>query len=171
VSSLVKGSLLIAAGTIYKIILTVLIDKFLATHLGVKDFGQFKYGITIVLLLSTFCTLGFNSSIIRFLAIQHSFDKRKILISVSLALTAFMTFLVVLLGLIAPSLFGIDSPFLYATIFFSLNTLYASIYSGLEKPKLKVFINDIFGFIFWFYGHIFIFLTDRFKSHKPTWPM
>lgn len=145
-SSLVKGSLLIAAGTIYKIILTILIDKFLATHLGVEDFGEFKYGITIVLLLSTFCTLGLNSSIIRFLAIQHSFDKRKILISVSLALTAFITFLIVLLGLITPSLFGIDSSFLYATIFFSLNTLYASIYSGLERPKLKVFINDIFGF-------------------------
>ena len=145
-SSLVKGSLLIAAGTIFKIILTIFIDKFLATHLGVEDFGQFKYGITIVLLLSTFCTLGFNSSIIRFLAIQHSFDKRKILISVSLALTALITFLIVFLGLIAPSLFGIDSPFLYATIFFSLNTLYASIYSGLERPKLKVFINDIFGF-------------------------
>ncbi|WP_171017248.1 oligosaccharide flippase family protein [Maribacter sp. ACAM166] len=145
-SSLAKGSLLIAAGTLYKILLTILIDKYLATHLGVEDFGKFKYGITIVLLLSTLCTLGFNSSIIRSLAIQHSFDKRKILISLSLVLTAIMTFLVVSLGLMAPSLFGVDSPFLYATVFFSLNTLYASIYSGMERPKLKVFINDIFGF-------------------------
>ena len=145
-SSLAKGSLLIATGTLYKILLTILIDKYLATKLGVEDFGQFKYGITIVLLLSTFCTLGFNSSIIRSLAIQHSFDKRKILISLSLIITAIMTVLVALLGLTVPSLFGINSFFLYATVFFSLNTLYASIYSGMERPKLKVYVNDIFGF-------------------------
>ncbi|WP_424004027.1 oligosaccharide flippase family protein [Maribacter sp. IgM3_T14_3] len=159
-SSLAKGSLLIAAGTLYKILLTILIDKYLAIHLGVEDFGKFKYGITIVLLLSTFCTLGFNSSIIRFLAIQTSFDKKKLLISISLALTALMTILVVSLGLINPSLFGVESPFLYATIFFSLNTLYTSIYSGVEKPKLKVLINDIFGFsaylvFLWAYFHFF----------------
>ncbi|WP_420603501.1 oligosaccharide flippase family protein [Flagellimonas sp.] len=145
-SSLAKGSLLIAGGTVYKILLTILIDKYLATQLGVEDFGQFKYGITIVLLLSTFCTLGFNSSIVRSIAIQSSFDKKKILITISLALTAFVSLLVLLLGVSKHTLFGIDSPFLYATVFFSLNTLYSGVYSGLEKPNLKVWINDVFGF-------------------------
>ena len=59
-NSLVKGSLLIAFGTIYKIILSLLIDKFLALELGVENFGQYKYGVTLVLLLSTICTLGFG---------------------------------------------------------------------------------------------------------------
>jgi len=146
VSSLVKGSILIAAGTIYKILLTILIDKFLATQLGVEDFGQYKYGITIVLLLSTFCTLGLGSSIIRTIAIQSSFDKKRIIITISLLLVIITSLPLVFLALTQNSIFGIDSTFLYATLFFSANTLFNSIYSGLEKPKLKVWINDIFGF-------------------------
>ncbi len=145
-SSLVRGSLLIAAGTIYKILLTILIDKYLAINLGVEDFGQYKYGITIVLLLSTFCSLGMRSSIIRTIAIQNSFDKKKILITISLLLVIAMSLPIVALALTKSSLFGIDSTFLYATLFFGVNALFSSIYSGLEKPKLKVWINDIFGF-------------------------
>jgi len=116
-----------------------------------------------VLLLSTFCTLGFNSSIIRSLAIQHSFDKRKILVSLSILLTILVSILVVILGLSNPSLFGIESPFLYATIFFSLNTLYSSIYSGLEKPNLKVGINDIFGFTIYL-----VFLWSYFEYYSNS---
>jgi len=146
VSSLAKGSLLIAAGTLYKIFLTILIDKYLATELGVEGYGSYKYGVTLVLLISTFCTLGFNSSIIRFIAIQTTLDKRKTIITVSLLFTFIVAVLIVLLGLTGLPFFNMGSPFLYATVFFALNTLYSSIYSGLEKPKSKVWINDIFGF-------------------------
>ena len=145
-SSLAKGSLLIAIGTIYKIILTILIDKYLAIQLGVEDYGKYKYGITIVLLIGTLSTLGFNSSIIRFIAIQNSYDKKKTIITVSLILTFLVAILIVILALTGLPFFSISSPFLYATIFFALNTLYSSIYSGLEKPNLKVWINDVFGF-------------------------
>lgn len=145
-SSLAKGSLLIALGTLYKILLTIIIDKYLAIQLSVEDFGQFKLGITIVLLLSTFGTLGFNTSIVRTLAIHHSMYKRKILVTLSIAVTGIFCLLIILLGFLNRSVFGIEAPFLLATLFFGINTLYSSIYSGLEKPSLKTGINDLFGF-------------------------
>lgn len=145
-SSLAKGSLLIAIGTLYKILLTILIDKYLATQLSVEDFGQFKLGITIVLLLSTFGTVGFNTSVVRTLAIHNSMYKRKIVITLSIMVTVIFCLLIVLLGLSNRSIFGLELPFLLATVFFGLNTLYSSIYSGLEKPSLKTGINDLFGF-------------------------
>lgn len=145
-SSLARGSLLIAFGAIYKIILSLLIDKFLAVELGVEHFGRYKYGITIVLLLSTFCTLGLGTSIIRSIAIQSSFKKKKKLISASLLLVLVSSIVVMIITLSRKSLFQIDPTFLYAALFFSFNTLFSSIYSGLEKPKFKVWINDIFGF-------------------------
>lgn len=162
-SSLVKGSILIAAGTIYKILLTILIDKFLAIQLGVEDFGQYKYGITIVLLLSTFCSLGLGSSIIRGIVIQNSFDKKRILISISVLLVIFASLPIIFLALTQNSFFDIDSTFLYATLFFSVNTLFNSIYSGLEKPNLKVWINDVFGFTLYL-----VFLWAFFKFDGST---
>ncbi len=162
-SSLVRGSLLIAVGTLYKILLTIAIDKYLAIQLGVEDFGQYKYGITIVLLLSTFCSLGLGSSIIRSIAIQNSFNKKKILITVSLLLVIAMSLPIIVLALTKSSLFGIDSTFLYATLFFSVNTLFSSIYSGLEKPSLKVWINDIFGFTVYL---IFLWVFFNFQGNS-----
>lgn len=161
-SSLLKGSILIAIGTIYKIVLSLLIDKFLAIKLGAENFGQYKYGITIVLLLSTFCTLGLGTSIIRSIAIQDSFLKKKKLISTSLVIVLVTAILVLVFTLSQKNLFGVDLLFLCATIFFSFNTLFNSIYSGLEKPNLKVFINDIFGFSFYlsFLWLYFIFDGD-----------
>lgn len=156
-SSLVKGSLLIAVGTIYKILVTILIDKLLATELGPDVFGKYKYGVTIVLLLSTFCTLGLNTSIVRGIAIQSTSEHKKFLITASLLLTMTTAILVAVAGLVT-NIFNIAPPFLFATLFFAINTLYSSIYSGLEKPGLKAWINDIFGFTFylvflWLYFH------------------
>lgn len=147
-SSLVKGSLLIAVGTIYKILVTILIDKLLATELGPDDFGKYKYGVTIVLLLSTFCTLGFNTSIVRGIAIQNTSEHKRFLITASLLLTMITAILVAVVGLVT-KMFNIAPSFLFATLFFAINTLYSSIYSGLEKPALKAWINDIFGFTFY----------------------
>lgn len=164
-SSLLKGSLLVGVGTIYKILLSLLIDKFLAINLGTENFGQYKYGITIVLLLSTFCTLGLGTSIIRSIAIQDSFLKKKKLISTSLLMVFIVAILVLVFSLSQKSLFGVDSKFLCATVFFSLNTLFNSIYSGLEKPNLKVFINDIFGFTLYLGFLWFYFKFDQDISH------
>tara|TARA_B110000971_G_C20040036_1_gene517474 strand:- start:6594 stop:8021 length:1428 start_codon:yes stop_codon:yes gene_type:complete len=161
VSSLLKGSILIGAGTIYKIVLSLLIDKFLATQLGVESFGRYKYGVTIVLMLSTLCTLGLGSSIIRSIAIQDSFLKKKKLISTSLVLVLLIAVFIIIFTLTQEGLFGVDSIFLFATIFFSFNTLFNSIYSGLEKPNLKVLINDLFGFTTYL---IFLWLYFRFNG-------
>lgn len=161
-SSLVRGSILIAAGTLYKILLTIIIDKYLAVKLGVEDFGEFKYGITIVLLLSTLSSLGLGSSIVRFIAIQEKSQKKKILISTSLLLVGGASILIVAFSLSQVSFIGIPSIFLYATIFFSFNTLFSAIYSGLEKPGLKVWINDIFGFTIYL---IFLWSFFHFSAH------
>tara|TARA_R110001583_G_scaffold59697_1_gene177495 strand:+ start:76025 stop:77449 length:1425 start_codon:yes stop_codon:yes gene_type:complete len=162
-SSLVRGSLLIAAGTIYKILLSILIDKYLAVKLGVEDFGAYKYGITIVLLLSTLSSLGLGSSIVRFIAIQNNSERKKMLITTSLFLVGVTSVLILLLALSQVSFISIPTIFLYATIFFSFNTLFSSIYSGLEKPGLKVWINDIFGFTAYV---IFLWTFFNFSSHN-----
>lgn len=145
-SSLVKGSLLIAIGTVFKILLTILIDKFLAIELGVEDFGRFKYGVTLVLVLSTFCTLGFTSSVVRSLAIQADVKSKKLIISFASLAVALIAVLIVAVSLFLNDPMEVDAYFWIATVFYSLNTLFTGIYSGLEKPDLKVFINDIFGF-------------------------
>jgi O-antigen/teichoic acid export membrane protein len=165
VNGLVKGSILIAAGTIYKILLTILIDKLLATQLGVNDFGQYKYGITIVLLLSTLCTMGLGSSIIRTIAIQKSLVEKKIIISISLFLVAIISLLVVFLAVTQSWIFGIDPIFFYATLFYSANTIFNSIYSGLEKPKLKVWINDVLGFTLYLAFLLFFFNFEAGTEH------
>lgn len=162
-SKLAKGIILVAIGVIYKIILTLIIDKFLAVQLGVENFGQYKYGITIVLLLSTFCTLGMGTSIIRTIAIQNSFEKKKKIISVSLFFVFIASALVLIISLSQKTFFLIDFNFLLATLFFSLNSLFGSIYSGLEKPTLKVWINDIFGFTIYLF-----FLWAFFKFNGET---
>ncbi|PCJ97714.1 MAG: hypothetical protein COA50_04545 [Flavobacteriaceae bacterium] len=146
VNKTVKGSLLIAIGTIFKIILSLLIDKYLALQLGVDSFGQYKYGITTVLLLSTFGTLGFNSSVIREIAIQKSLVNKKKVLSIVLFLISIATAIGIVIIFSFNSFFNIDIPFLLATFFFGINTVYNSIYSGLEKPKNKVLISDFLGF-------------------------
>lgn len=149
-SSLLRGSILIAIGTVYKIVLSLLIDKFLALELGVEEYGQYKYGITICLLLSSLCTLGFGSSIVRMLAINKETATKKKTISITLVLVFIVSILIVSVFLVSYSIFSIPLPFVLASLFFSLNTIFNGIYSGLEKPGLKVYINDVLGFTFYF---------------------
>lgn len=162
-SSLVRGSILNAAGTFYKILLTIIIEKYLATQLSIESFGQYKYGITIVLFFSTICSLGFSTSIVRSIAVQISLVKKKLLISISLVLILVTSILVLGLSLNQGLYIEVKPFFLYATLFFSLNTLFNSIYSGLEKPNLKVWINDIFGFTIYF-----IFLWAFFNFYNKS---
>jgi len=146
VSSLVKGSLLIVIGTIYRIIASLLIDKYLAINLGVESYGKYKYGITIVLILSTICSLGFVSSIVRTVAIQKGDYLKKKIITISLFLVLIFSIIVIFVITSGLLKINIDKYFQLASLFYALNTLYVGIYSGMEKPKYKVFINDFLGF-------------------------
>ena len=161
-STLLKGSILIAIGTLYKIVLSLLIDKFLALELGVREYGQYKYGITICILLSSVCTLGFGSSIVRILAINKDrFNKNKI-ITITLILVSLTSIIVIGIFIIPNAIFQIPLPFILASLFFSLNAIFNGIYSGLEKPRLKVYINDIFGFSFYL---LFLWLYFRLNNY------
>ncbi|MBO0591362.1 oligosaccharide flippase family protein [Cellulophaga sp. E16_2] len=165
----VGGSLLIASGTIYKIILSLFIDKYLALKLGVDSFGQYKYGITIVLLLSTFSTLGFNTSIIREIAIQKKLLAKKKILSIVLFLIAVTSFIIIGFILVSNSLFEIQIPFILATFFFGINTVYNSIYSGLEQPKSKAIINDFLGFtLYLMFLFLFFQLENKFKLKEVS---
>lgn len=148
-SSLVKGSLLIVLGTIYRIIASLLIDKHLAINLGVENYGEYKYGITIVLILSTICGLGFVSSVVRTIAIQKGDYFKKKIITISLFLVLIFSLIVIFVAASGLLKVNIDKYFLLASLFYALNTLYVGIYSGMEWPKFKVFINDFLGFTFY----------------------
>ncbi len=148
-NNIIKGSFLITLGTLYKIIFSLIIDKYLALELGVEKFGEYKFGITIVVILSTFSTLGLSSSIVRFIAIQQLQFQRKVLISFSLGIVLLMSLLVTVIALAFNPIFNLDTPFLLATILFSLNLIYNAVFSALQKPGLKAWINDIFGYTFY----------------------
>ncbi len=165
-SKLVKGNLIIAFGTFIKILLTVLVDKFLALNLDLNAFASYKYGVTIVLILSTFCALGFNSSIIRTLAVEPDRKQRGALITFSFC----VVFLVALLVLAALLLFGsgldVDPVFYFATVFYTMNLLFLGVFSGLQKAGLKTYINDIFGF-----AAYLAFLLFYFGDLSPDFPV
>ena len=68
--NLLNNAILLFIGILFKGGSLLLIDRIIATNIGPSHFGLFKYYITVLIILSSISSLGFNSSIIRFLSIN-----------------------------------------------------------------------------------------------------
>jgi O-antigen/teichoic acid export membrane protein len=143
-SKFLKGTVIVSIGVIGKVIFLLIIDKLLAVNLGLEEFGAYKLAITYITGLAAFFTLGFPSSLVRILAIENNEKSSLQIVTLSILVVAICCLLIasffVLLDL---QTFHVG--FIFSFVFFSINTVFIAVQSGLGKPSAKVIINDIGG--------------------------
>lgn len=145
---MLKGGVINGLGILVKIVLALLLDKYLAFELGPGEFGNYKFGVTAALIISSIATLGFASSIPRELAITNvSGHREKIITNTFGLIVAISSLIITSLYLISLFTEGMDGGFVVASFFYGLNTVFIGVYSGVEDVKRKVLINDVLGYV------------------------
>jgi O-antigen/teichoic acid export membrane protein len=143
-SKFLSGTIIVSIGVIGKVIFLLIIDKLLAVNLGLEEFGAFKLAITYITGLAAFFTLGFPSSLVRILAIESDKKSSSQIFTLSMLAVA-ISCLLIASFLVLFDLFAFHVGFIFSFVFFSMNTVFIGVQSGLGKPSAKVVINDIAG--------------------------
>ena len=140
----------LGAGTVYRLLALLLIERTIASNFGPSSYGDYKYAFTIVGIAVAIGGLGFPTSIVHMLAARRR-DRRGVsgLVVLTSSLVAAVSFVAIVflnarplqeaLGVRDASLFFWMSP---AIAVLALNLLLVGVLSARNKVLSNVLIND-----------------------------
>jgi len=147
-----------------KIILSLLTDRYIAVNLSPEFYGTFKYYVTLITILSTASSLGFNVGIVRELSgLVDSIQKQKKVLVLSVFFSFFASLICYVLcnNRFIQKVIGVNfleefQIIALGIIAITLNSLFVAILSIKSNVKAKVFINDILQPLVLFGGVVFL---------------